>query len=67
MIVLSGSDVFTARRDTQCRDIICVTAQKSLLVSFDVPYDDLVPHRIEEVLLIRMQLQRVLRYALKKD
>jgi len=65
MIVLTRSNVFAARRDTQCRDIIRVSAEESLLTGFDVSYGDLVTHRIEEVLLIRMQLQSILRYALK--
>jgi len=54
MIILAGSDVFSARRNTQCRDIVRMTAEESLLAGFDVPYDHLVAHRIEEVLLIRM-------------
>lgn len=65
MIILAGSDVFAARRDAQCRDIIRMTAEESLLTGFDVPYSDLVAHRIEDMLLIRVQSQSVLRYALK--
>lgn len=54
MIILAGSDVFSARRNAQCRDVVRVTAEESLLAGFDVPYDHLVTHRIEEMLLVRM-------------
>lgn len=63
MIVLTRSDVFAARRNAQCRDIVRVSAEESLLAGFDVPYGNLVAHRIEKMLLIRMQSQTVLRYA----
>lgn len=54
MIILTGSDIFSARRHTQCRDIVRVTAEESLLAAFDVPYDHLVAHKIQEMLLVRM-------------
>lgn len=63
MIVLAGSDVFAARRNAQRRDVVRVAAEESLLAGFEVPHGDLVTHRVEEVLLVRMQSQGVLRYA----
>lgn len=63
MIVLTGGDVLAARGNAQRRDVVRVTAEELLLAGLDVPYDHLVAHRIEEVLLIRMQTQSVLRYA----
>lgn len=66
MIVLAGSDVFAARRNAQRRDAVRVTAEEPLLAGLDVPYGDLVTHRVEEMLFIRMQSQSVLRYALRK-
>lgn len=67
MIILARTDVFAAWRNTQCRDIICVTAEKSLPSSFDVPYGNLMTHRIQKMLLIRMQSQGILCYALKNE
>lgn len=66
MIILAGSDVFAAWRNAQCRDSVRVTAEESLLTGFDVLYGDLVTHRVEEMLFIRMQSQTIFRYALKK-
>lgn len=66
MIILAGSDVFAARGDAQCRDVVRVATEESLLAGFDVSYDHFTTHRIEQMLSIRMQSQSVLRYTLKR-
>lgn len=54
MIILTGSDVLAAPRNTQCRDGVRVSAEKSLLSGLDVSYDHLAAHRIKKMLLIRV-------------